>query len=139
MQAEAKLTRNTMWDVLLERVPGFLVHRNEFLADWETEGEPLPEFNCTKTLAVYCISSYSRGDFETVQNVLDIVDLWLRDGDDDVQELAVVGFIEDLSNGVLHEATEPDNFERFMSDLVRGEWDGIREGWAKLLDKKTPP
>ncbi len=87
-----------------------------------------------RDLAAFTIKAFENGELGQVQRVLDIVDTWVCHGDDDVYELAIVGFIEDLSNGAMHDTTDPDIFERFMSARVKAEWDDLRAGWARLRD-----
>ena len=127
-----------MWQLLLEAVPSFQPIRDAFLAEWAPDGEPLPEFNCTRELAVFTVKAYERGDVAAVQRIFDVVGLWLREGDDNVSELAVVGFVEDLSVGNIHTVTKPEDFERFMSPEVKAEWDSMIAAWsrrAKRLDQ----
>lgn len=135
MATGTKITRDTMWPLLLESVPEFQFRREAFLAKWEPEGEPLPEFISIQDLTEFTINSFAEGEFDVVQRVMDLVDIWVCDGDSDVNDLAVVGFIEDLSNWAMPETAKPEDFERFMTARLKAEWDAMRAAWASLRDR----
>ena len=134
--ANRRVTRHTMWPILLNAVPAFQAKRDAFLAQHKPDGEPLPEFICTRDLAEFTVEVFAKSDAETVEKVMEVVEIWLTQGDDDVADLASTGFLEDLGNWALHETTTPDDFEQFMSEDMRQEYRAIQEAWASLIDKQ---
>ncbi|NNE87061.1 MAG: hypothetical protein HKN27_03215 [Silicimonas sp.] len=124
------ITRRTMWDVLLAEEPGFAPKRAAFVSDWQSEGEPLPEFICIGDLVAYTLNAFERGDSASVERVISVVARWYREGDEDVQELATTGFLEDFGNGARHKASSPDELRGFLPSDLLADFDSIRDAWA---------
>ena len=120
-----------MWSLLLEKEPRFLPIRNSFLAEWEAEGEPLPEFICISELVIFTIAAFARGENWAVQRILDVVEKWLVVGDEEVSDLAFFGFIEDLTNGNLHKETSPEDFEPLLSPVLKAAWTNMINAWSR--------
>lgn len=120
-----------MWSLLLEQEPRFQPFRDAFLAEWDSDGEPLPEYICVSELAKFTIAAFERGEKWAVQRILTVIEGWLVDGDEDVADLASVGFIEDLTNGYLYEKTEREDFVPLFSPVLKAEWTAMVGSWER--------
>lgn len=119
-----------MWDLLVEKVPGFQPYRTAFLSEWGDE-QSTPEYVCISELVHFTVAALARGENWTVRCVLDVVERWITEGDDEVCELAFVGFIEDLTNGNMHKTTTPDDVVPFLTSRMKQEWDAMIRAWTR--------
>jgi len=65
-----------------------------------------------------------------VQRLFDMMEDWLKNGSNGVQELVVVGFFEDLQNLASQQTFGKEAFVPFLGPESREEWDELERFWA---------
>ncbi|MBJ3787053.1 DUF7674 family protein [Devosia sediminis] len=142
------IARKTMFEPLIETLPGFRPMREAFVEKWtgnahnhfEAPGD-LPEYLLLGDLARWLIDLLNAGSVEDVRSALVVVDRWLLEGDHYVQEAAMLGFIETLQNNI-----EDDQTRQRFFDLLGPEgqhwWKKLDRFWTKgehLVDERKLP
>jgi len=65
-----------------------------------------------------------------VQQPFDLMEYWLTNRNQGVQELVVIGFLEDLQNLASRQPSGKDAFVPFLGPKSREAWDEIDRSWA---------
>lgn len=140
------ITRQTMFDPLLEALPSFRPMRVAFVEKWT--GNPnnhfdapgdLPEYLLLGDLARWLIDLLKAGHVGEVRFALVVVERWL--GDHYVQEAATIGFIETLQNNIEDDDTRQRLFDLFGPEGQRW-WKKLDRFWSKgdhLVDERKLP
>ena len=123
------ITKDQMFEPLLAAVPELWAHRTAFIMEWEGEAEGLPNYIFISEVVRECISMFDQGQEERVAKILDVVELWLKEGDPYVQEVATVGFLEDLQNENLHRKTRPEDFADLLGPESSFWWEKLNRFW----------
>ena len=108
------IERNQMFEPMLEAHPEFSELWKQFVDQWSSEPEGLPLYILISDVVRECSKMLARGQKYHIGKVLAVVERWLLEGDPYVRQAAIVGFIEDLQNGNIHEGTSPDDFVEFL-------------------------
>jgi len=81
---------------------------------------------------------YPSGKTEVVQRAFDLMEDWLKNGHVSVQELVVIGFLEDLQNLASQQPFGKDAFIPFLGPKSREAWDDLERFWAgKSASERT--
>ena len=73
---------------------------------------------------------YASGKTEEVQRAFDLMEDWLKNGHVHVQELVVIGFLEDLQNLASQQPFGKEAFIPFLGPKSREAWYDLEKFWA---------
>lgn len=114
------IKRKDMFAPLLEALPAFRPIREAFVERWTDNSNnhfdapgDLPEYLLLGDLARWLLGLLRSGDIESVRQALSVVERWLLDGDQYVQEATTIGFIETLQNNIEDDETRRRVFALF--------------------------
>ena len=114
---------------LLDEFPGFRPQWEEHLAYWN--GEPAGNYNDIAEFARFVVKElYPNGQIERVQHAFDMMEDWLIDGDKDLGDLVVVGFLEDVQILASSQALGSAAFVPFLRPKSRDAWNELERVWA---------
>jgi len=130
------ISKDQMMDVLLDACPSFRPTWDAFRDDWKTSANDLPHYLALADLARHLIGMLERSDTESFAAIFQVVERLQLEGDDYVQEAAVVGLLEDLQNRKLHSTTEPQQFLPFLGMESSKAWDQLYAFWQKVSAMK---
>ena len=128
------ITRNEMFEPMLEACPSFGPRWQAFCSEWEREAD-LPQYLALAELARHLIAMLESGQTAQLEAVFGVVEQWHLEGDSYVKEAATIGLLESLQNQSLHNTTSPDDFLRFLRPESRLWWDKVIAFWedGKLI------
>ena len=121
--------RHEMFAPLLAAYPGFKAQHDAFMTDWADDSEAPPDYLLLADLARECSMLLANDRKAEISNIFGVVEDWLLNGDEYVQEAATVGFLEDIQNTNLHELTEPDDFLPFCGPEALFWWEKVARFW----------
>jgi len=121
------ITQRDAIPLLLEACPGFESAWREHRDSWD--GEEAGIFNDTSAFAEYLVTCYARGDTSAFERVFATVERLVRDGDEAVRNIAVVGILESVQVRSTHEPFGPEPFLRWLGPLSRKAWIEMGEVW----------
>jgi hypothetical protein len=114
---------------LVADFPGFRPRWEQHLKFWE--GEPAGNYNDITQFVYFVVRDlHPSGKTEEVQHAFDLMEHWLTNGNKGVQELVVIGFLEDLQNLASRQASGKDVFIPFLGPKSREAWDELDRFWA---------
>ena len=114
---------------LVAEFPGFHARWEKHLAFWD--GEPAGSYNDIREFVWFVVEDlYPSGKAEEVQRVFDLMEHWLKTGHAKVQELVVIGFLEDLQNLASQQPFGKEAFIPFLGPKSREAWDDLERFWA---------
>ena len=119
-------------DVLIDVCPSFRPAWDAFREDWKTSVDDLPHYLVLADLARHLIGMLERSETESFAAIFQVVERLQLEGDDYVQEAAVVGLLEDLQNRNLHSITEPRQFLPFLGKESSKAWDQLYAFWHRV-------
>jgi hypothetical protein len=126
--ADERITRQTMFEPLLEADPSFRVRWDEFLADWGDEPDP-PLYLALSSLARHVLAILEAGDTQRASAILTVVERWHVDGDAYVQEAATIGLLEALQGHAL-KSKPGSSVEPCLGPESRRWWDKLNRFWS---------
>lgn len=124
------LTREEMFQPILEVSDGFRLIWNEFLEEWKDDDE-LPEYLALADLARYISSLISESNEEEIKKIFAVIERWHLEGDSYVKEAATVGIMEDLQNTNIVGEGVPEKIELYLLPESKKWWLKIDEFWEK--------
>lgn len=113
---------------MLEACPSFEAKWHAFVDHWG-EGADQPVYLALSDLARHLIAMLTRHDVGSFPEIFTVVETWLTHGDPYVKEAAAIGLLEDLQNAGLHEATQPEQFRRYLLPESAAWWDRLNAFW----------
>ena len=126
------ITREQMFDPILEVCPSFQGTWDEYVTEWRDEPDGLPHYLALTDLARHLIAMLQRNETEQLHDVFRVVEDWHLTGDSYVKEAASVGLLEDLQNTNLHgQSTTPDDFLQFLLPETQYWWAKVVDFWGK--------
>ena len=129
------ISKEEMIPLLLEACPAFGPRWEEHLIYWRDKS---PAFYIDiEEFFAFLLDSHKRGQIECVQVAFDVLERFLVEGDWDTQELATVGFIEDVQNASSWEPLGAIPFIPFLKPHSYDAWkkvDAMWEGISSLPD-----
>jgi hypothetical protein len=97
------------------------------------EKEPLP-FELAASFVRHLVTLEAAGEREEYPTVFDLIERLVAEGDDYVENLATVGFLEDLQNGNMHPTgSSPDVFVPYLRPRSLWWWDELNLDWTGQL------
>ncbi|BBD38828.1 transposase [Aminobacter sp. Y103A] len=128
------ISRQDMFDVLLEVDPTFQPVWDAFADKWREQIE-LPLYLALGDLARHVVGKLESGRTDELQQIFAVVERWLADGDELVQEAATIGLLEDLQNLNVHKSTSPDQLKQWLGPLAAGRWIEAERFWSGQIAK----
>ncbi len=114
---------------LVAEFPGFRPRWEKHLESWE--GEPAGNYNDITQFVYFVVRDlYPREKIEEVQHAFDLMEYWLKNGNESVRELVVIGFLEDLQNLASRQAFAKEAFIPFLGPKSREAWDELERFWG---------
>lgn len=114
---------------LVAEFPGFRSRWEKHVESWN--GKPAGNYNDITQFVHFVVEDlYPSGKTQEVQRLFDMMEDWLKNGSNGVQELVVVGFFEDLQNLASQQAFGKEAFVPFLGPKSREEWDELERFWA---------
>lgn len=122
-----------MFTPVLEQCPKFVEYWDAFISDYgnESELESLPLYLIGADFARYIVKCYIFGDLEEVQIAFNIIENWIVDGDEYVQNCAIIGVLEQLQNSNITGTINPEQFLQFAGSATQKYWVKIIDFWEK--------
>ncbi len=71
------------------------------------------------------IGLLSSGKTDEIRSIFSVVEQLILEGDPYVREAAIIGLLEDLQNGNLHQTTQPKDFIPFLPPESRFWWEKV--------------
>jgi hypothetical protein len=130
MSGQSQITRESMFEPLLEADHSFAPIWRAFVEEWEDERE-LPLYLALASVACHLIEQLKAGETDKFHAVFDVVERWHLQGDAYVREAASVGLIEDLQNTNLRKGTTPTDFEPWLRPESKRWWDKVDKFWSQ--------
>ena len=130
MSGQNLITRESMFEPLLQADRSFAPLWRAFLEEWKDEREP-PLYLALANAARHLVGQLKAGDTEKFQAVFDVVERWHLEGDTYVRTAASLGLLEDLQNTSLHEGTSPTAFEPWLRPESRRWWNKVDGYWTR--------
>ena len=125
----SQIARAQMFPLLAEACPPFKTEWEQFLAEYGDGPEPFHYIAITRLAR--CLSrSLREGDGETISRVFVLLERFIKEGDHDVQETAVVGIIKSLQNAEFHDGTTSDQYVPFLLPETRRWWSKVQSFWT---------
>ncbi|MCI0357958.1 MAG: hypothetical protein L0211_05720 [Planctomycetaceae bacterium] len=107
----------------------------EHLEFWDGEIER-GDYNDASVVAHYLVDSFERGELVEFPAAFAVLERCLIEGDQNAQELAVVGIIEDIQNIALHRPFGPLVFYEWLGPSSRVAWDELCAFWQQVAAAK---
>jgi hypothetical protein len=120
--------------LLLDACPGFQEAWDGHRAYWGDE--EAGSFNDIATFAHYLIDLARTGRTECFPPVFAVVERMMAHGDDRVQNMAVVGVLEDLQNIALNTGLDWNLFLPWLGPLSRAAWFDLIKDWDEVIANK---
>ncbi|MDR6955263.1 hypothetical protein J2X65_004642 [Ancylobacter sp. 3268] len=122
------ITRSVMFEPLLAADPSFRPRWNEFIAEWEEEGD-FPLYLALHSLAEHILERHKDGDTVRFSDIFAVVECWHTEGDDYVKEAATIGFLESLQNLSGGNDRQIATIEPWLGLETRRWWDKLDRFW----------
>ena len=94
------LNTDTLFPLIVDKVPSFKSTWKEFLNEWEEESKEdgYPYYLCMSDFVNHTLTLYQKGEEQTVKIIFEIIEYILFNSDQPTQEIIHVGFLEDLQS-----------------------------------------
>jgi len=122
------ISRDEMFEPLLEVSEGFKPIWDEFLEEWKDDDE-LPQYLVLSDLARYISKIISESKESELKNIFNVIERWHLEGDDYVKEAATVGILEDLQNTNVVGMGVPEKVEAYLLPESKRWWQKVYEFW----------
>jgi len=123
-----KIDRTRMISLLLEADPSLKEPWDEFIEEWCDEPE-IPHYIVLGDFARHLVQQLEVGRTERFRAVFNVIETLQLNGDEYVQEAAVIGLLEDLQNGHLHTTTTRDDFVPWLEPESLKAWKALIKFW----------
>nr|WP_086938480.1 hypothetical protein [Thaumasiovibrio occultus] len=127
------ITKADMFTPLLAVSPGFLPRWEAFVAEWADEqaNNSLPLYCLLPQLAVYIAQMLASSENATqeITAIFQVIERWLIEGDDAVQEATIIGLLEDLQNTALVGSDTPLKIEPYLLPISLSHWHALHAFW----------
>lgn len=121
--------------LLLRECPELQAAWDKHAADWEKEdpadydGDIPGDYNNASAIVHAVIEFYGRGVTDCFPRFFGFVEQLITDGDQEVQNIAVVGYLETLQTAASWKEHGPDVFVQWMQPESRRCWAQIYQWW----------
>jgi len=120
------ITRRGMMLPLVEAVPAFKPIWELCLDGWEGEGEQdTPNYLALSILADQLILMLEKGDDSYLRATFSVVERWITEGDDYVQNATCVGLFEDLEETDRYTTRSVEEIRAWLGPMSRVWWHSI--------------
>jgi hypothetical protein len=114
---------------LVAEFPGFRPRWEKHLEFWE--GAPAGNYNDITQFVYFVVRDlYPSGKIEEVQHAFDLMEYWLKNGNESVRELVMIGFLEDLQNLASRQGFAKEAFVPFLGLKSHEAWDELEGFWG---------
>ena len=115
------------FDLLLKVCPGAQEAWEEHQLEWQDEEAP---YLGMAVFARHVVDLWARDETESFDEVFSVVERLIAEGDEEVQDLAVVGFLESLQNIASWSGDSYQMFRKWLRPSTRAAWRELEELWA---------
>lgn len=123
------IVKTEMMGVLIASSPEFASTWRQFVCEWQGSAE-LPLYVALGQFARHLIELHTQGDTERLTQAFRSIEHLLCDGDDYVREAATIGILETLQNLASHGHTRAKEYEPFLGEVSRRQWDALNRFWG---------
>ena len=114
---------------LIAEFPGFHARWEKHLESWQ--GEPAGNYNDIAQFVHFVVKElYPTGKTADLQHAFDLVEQWLVNGNQNLRDLIVIGFLEDLQNVASWQEFGREVFIPFLGPQSHQAWNEIERTWA---------
>jgi hypothetical protein len=121
------LSKTEVIPELLQECPEFQAAWNDHVAYWH--GEPAGDYNDASAIVHELIDSFESGRTDCFPRFFAFVERLILEGDPEVQNLAVVGYLETLQTAASWRDYGPEKFVQWMQPQSRRWWYEIYKWW----------
>lgn len=108
---------------LLRACPDYVLAFNDYVElSKEIGTDPDLTYNATADFADWLIRVVAGGDSTSIKPFADELESLLVDGDQETQQVAVIGLIEDVQDGCVEADIDPDQFMIALGPVGRAKW-----------------
>ena len=125
---EQTITRETMFEPLLEADPSFQHRWTEFLDEWQDEPD-LPLYLALMEFAEHLLRRLLNQDTQGFDRVFAVVERWHTEGDAYVAEAASIGFLESVQNISGGSKRRGTTVEEWLGPESKRWWDKLDSFW----------
>jgi hypothetical protein len=121
---------------LLSECPQLQAVWDKHAADWAKEdprdydGEIPGDYNNASAMIHALIEFYTRGQTDCFPRFFGYIERLINEGDAEVQNIAVVGYLETLQTAASWKDHGPEVFVQWMGPESRRSWAGIHQWWS---------
>ncbi|MCP3974170.1 MAG: hypothetical protein GY720_06730 [bacterium] len=129
---ESVIDRKEVMPMLLAACPSFLDQWAELRDDpchLNDDGSRLLYLDAGY-FARHLVETYKAGHLDELAATFTVIERLLIEGDDYVEELAAIGFLEDIENFAGHGGVDPKVFEPFLLRASWRWWRGLERFWS---------
>jgi len=112
---------------LIAICPGFAQAWQAHLDWWE--GEPAGDYNDVGALAQWVVERIGAGELDCLPALFQDVEAILEDASDELRNLLLVGFLEDVQNVAANTGVDPDVVLPFLGPESRKGWFDLIKFW----------
>ena len=121
------INKSEAFALLLETCPGAHEAWEEHQVEWQDEDASYLGMN---VFARHLVEQMGRGETEAFPKVFAVVERLIDEGDEEVRNLAVVGFLEGLQNNASWTEQGYVVFSPWLKPSTRAAWHQLEELWA---------
>jgi hypothetical protein len=126
---DARQNEATSCRDLFAEFPEFRPRWEKHLNSWN--GEPAGTYIDIAQFVHFVVEDlYPSGKTEEIQRVFDLMEQWLENGNENVRQLVIIGFFEDLQNVASWHSFGRQAFIPFLRLRSREAWDDIEKIWV---------
>jgi len=119
--------------LLLKASPSFKDKLEEHYKDW---GEETSLYLVAGEFARHLVTSYEKGYTEEFPAVFELLEKLHLEGNEHVQEIATIGFLESLQNVTLNAGLTPVIFDPYLQPETKKWWNKLNDFWSEKRDEK---
>ncbi|ODG92716.1 hypothetical protein BED47_18750 [Gottfriedia luciferensis] len=114
-------------NLLIHACPSYKKRWENYLKDNYEDNEGPLLYNDLSDFARHLADLYSKGNFEEFPKVFDVIERLHTDGDEEVQEAATIGLLEDLQNLGIN--PNPDGMKKYLHSVSLKWWNDLEDFW----------
>ena len=121
------INKSEAFALLLKMCPGAGAEWEEHQLEWQGEDAP---YLGMAVFAHHLVDLMGRGETKSFPEVFAVVERLIVEGNEEVRDLAVVGFLESLQNSASWTTHGYDSFLPWLKPYTRAVWNELEKLWA---------
>lgn len=124
------IQKSEVMELLLNACPSYIKRWKEHSNFYYCNGEEQLLYIDLGDFSGHLVDLYTNNELNEFNQVFDIVELLLIDGDDFVKEAAIIGFLEGIQNIASNSGVKPTEFMRFLKPTSAKWWNNLNDFWS---------